>query len=448
MKVAKFGGSSLANAAQIKKVCDIVLSDPERKLVVVSAPGKRFAEDVKVTDMLIELANTVIDQQPSEQALDAICERYQEIADGLEIPGQADFVRADLLHRMSTYEGDTMHFMDNMKASGEDNCARLVTKYLISIGKKARYINPRSAGLVLSEQYGNATVLPQSYDRLRELKKIDGIGIFPGFFGYSLRGDVVTFPRGGSDISGAILAAAVGAEVYENFTDVDYVYAVNPNIVENPRPIKNITYSEMRELSYAGFNVYQEEALLPVYKAGISVCIKNVNNPNCPGTLISATREQGELPVIGVASDDNFSSIYIGKYLMNRELGFGRRVLRIIENEGVSFEHIPSGIDNMSVVVRTAQLTPERRERIVKGIKEQLSADDVEIQDGMTIIMLVGEGMNHNVGVAARATAALSASQTNIEMISQGSSEVSLIFGVRNVDEHRAVEALYREFFE
>lgn len=448
MKVAKFGGTSLADAAQIQKVCDIILSDPERRLIVVSAPGKRFADDIKVTDQLIRLADTFLADGDFAPQLDEIADRYRGIAAELGIPGQAEFVAADLRQRLARYSGDKLRLIDSLKAAGEDNCAKLVAKYLQSRGCRAAYLDPRPAGLLLSGEYGNATVLEESYHNLSKLKRLEGIGIFPGFFGYSLAGDVVTFPRGGSDITGAILAAAVEADVYENFTDVDYVYSVNPKIVKDPRPIRHITYSEMRELSYAGFNVYQEEALLPVFRAGISVNIKNVNNPACPGTLISATREADGSPVIGIASDDDFSCFYISKYLMNREIGFGRKLLTILEHEGVSFEHIPSGIDNMSVIVRSSRLTEEQKTRIAERIRLELHPDDLAVYDGLTIVMLVGEGMKRNIGVAARATSALARADTNIEMISQGSSEVSMVFGIKHTGGDKAVKALYEEFFK
>ncbi|MBR7141990.1 MAG: aspartate kinase [Clostridia bacterium] len=448
MKVAKFGGTSLADAAQIKKVCNIMLSDRQRRFMVVSAPGKRFSEDIKVTDMLIACAEAVKRGESGEPEMEAVAERYISIAQELNVPQAGDKIREDLLALLKGTYADEARLMDTMKAAGEDNCAKLVAAYLNSLGEQATYIHPGQAGLLLTSEFGNAKVIESSYENLAELRKMKGIGVFPGFFGVSEKGEVVTFPRGGSDISGAILAAALRAKVYENFTDVDYVCAVNPKLVENACPIETITYREMRELSYAGFNVYQEEALLPVFRRGIPVNVRNVNNPSCPGTMIVAGREYEELPVVGIASDDDFCSIYVSKYLMNREVGFGRRLLEILENEGVSYEHTPTGIDDLSVVIRENQLTKEKLSRIVNRIKFDLQADDVHVKHHLSLVVIVGEGMRNSVGIAAKATAALAESGVNIEMISQGSSEVSMVFAVSNEDSKRAVITLYNKFFQ
>jgi len=266
MKVCKFGGTSLASAEQIKKVCDIVTSDPERRLVVVSAPGKEFDGDKKVTDMLIETAETFLKTGECEAELTSVVERYRRIVEGLKLGDEITRdIENNLRTRISLGFENNDKFIDRMKAAGEDNSARLVAKYLRSLGYDAHYINPKDAGLFLSDEYGNARVLPQSFKNLSKLKSKSGILIFPGFFGYSLSGEVVTFPRGGSDITGAILAAALEASVYENFTDVDSVFAANPKLIKNPKPISILTYREMRELAYAGFSVLHEETLAPVF---------------------------------------------------------------------------------------------------------------------------------------------------------------------------------------
>lgn len=449
MKVSKFGGSSLANAEQIKKVCDIVTSDRERRLVVVSAPGKRYKEDIKVTDLLISLAEAFIETGSVEVELKAVVDRFREIAKELNLDEEIiSVIEKDLRGRLSVGTGNNAKLMDSLKAAGEDNCAKLVARYLSSKGNEAHYIDPKDVGLLLSDEYGNARVLPESYDNLKTLNSKPGIMIFPGFFGYSADGDVVTFPRGGSDITGSILAAAVKAEVYENFTDVDSVYAANPNIIEDPKAIPVFTYREMRELSYAGFSVLHEETLEPVYRMGIPVCIKNTNNPSAPGTLIVPSRETNNGPVVGIASDIGFCSLYISKYMMNREVGFGRRVLQILEDEELSYEHTPSGIDNISVILREKQFDIVKEERVIKRIKEELAADDIFVTRDKAIAMIVGEGMSHTVGIAVRATGALAKAGINIEMINQGSSEVSVMFGIDASDNIKAVKALYEEFFK
>ncbi|MCX7842279.1 MAG: aspartate kinase [Clostridia bacterium] len=448
MKVAKFGGTSLASAEQIMKVCDIVAADPQRRLVVVSAPGKRYKEDIKVTDLLISLAEKYMEDNSAQKELAAVVDRYRDIARGLDLEEDiVETIADDLRQRLDAWSGNKGKFMDSLKAAGEDNTAKLVAVYLSSKGYNASYINPKDAGMILSDEFGNARVLPESYDRLKQLAEREGIMIFPGFFGYSASGDVVTFPRGGSDITGSILAAAVNAEVYENFTDVDSVYAANPNVIENPKAIPVFTYREMRELSYAGFSVLHEETLEPVYRKGIPVNIKNTNNPKAPGTLIVASRKS-EGPVVGIASDKGFCSVYISKYMMNREIGFGRKVLQILEDEGIPYEHIPSGIDNISVILREKVFNSDAQARVLKRIREELAVDDVAVHRNKALVMVVGEGMTHTVGIAVRATGALAKAGINIEMINQGSSEVSMMFGIDAEDNVKAVKALYAEFFE
>jgi len=448
MKVAKFGGTSLASAEQIRKVCSIITSDPERRLVVVSAPGKRFKEDIKVTDLLIKCAEKYIDCGNAEDEMNAVVERYAEIAGELGLGDEiVKSIEEDLRGRLNSDIDNSSKFMDLLKAAGEDNSAKLVAQYLKSIGVNAQYINPRDAGLFLSDEFGNARVLPQSYDNLKTLRDKEGVLVFPGFFGYSLEGDVVTFPRGGSDITGSILAAAVGADMYENFTDVDSVFVANPNIVKNPKPISVVTYREMRELSYSGFSVLHEETLEPVYRRGIPVCIKNTNNPSSPGTMIVPERKTKNGPVVGIACDNGFCTILVSKYMMNREIGFGRRLLQILEDEKLSYEHVPSGIDNISIILKEKQLNPEIEERIQKRIMDELEVDHVSIERGLSLIMLVGEGMMRTVGIAYRATGAFARAGVNIEVINQGSSEVSMMFGVRAWDAEKAVRSLYEEFF-
>jgi aspartate kinase len=448
MKVSKFGGSSLASAAQIRKVCNIMLSDPERQIIVVSAPGKRSKDDIKVTDMLIACAESYLDKGSADNEVSMIVSRYKDIADELGCHGEIiDLIASDINSRLNTTTGNRAKFIDSLKAAGEDNCARLVAAYLNSAGVEAHYVNPKDAGLLLSNQFGNAQVLPQSYENLKSLRNMPGIKVFPGFFGFSLEGDVVTFSRGGSDITGSILAAAIEADLYENFTDVDSIYSVDPNIITNPHAIRELTYREMRELSYSGFGVFHEEALVPVYRKGIPVRVLNTNNPDAQGTTILLSRSKENGPVVGIASGTGFCSIYISKYLMNREVGFGRKLLQILEEEGLSYEHTPSGIDNISVILKECQFSRAIEERVIKHIKAQLSVDDIAVSRNQALIMVVGEGMQRTVGIAARITGALAKAGINIEMINQGSSEVSMMFGVKEEDNVTAVKAIYKEFF-
>ncbi|MFB5660686.1 aspartate kinase [Alteribacillus sp. HJP-4] len=448
MKVAKFGGSSLASAEQIKKVVDIITSDTDRRIVVVSAPGKRSDEDTKVTDLLIRLGEAQLKNGHAEEELAAVIERYRTITQGLSLNEDiVNTIEDDLRSRLAYQTSNDGQFMDQIKASGEDNNAKVIARYLQSLGINADYVSPEEAGLFVSDTPGNAQILDEAYDHLYKLRERKGILIIPGFFGFSKEGRLVTFPRGGSDITGSIVAAGIKADLYENFTDVDSVYAANPKVVDKPVAIKRMTYREMRELSYAGFAVFHDEALIPAFRKSIPVCVKNTNNPKTSGTMIISKREYSLNPVIGIAADKGFSSIYVRKYLMNREVGFGRRLLQIIEDEGISYEHIPSGIDDTSVILDESQLTPDKEERIIDRIMQELDADDAYFEKGLAMVMLVGEGMHETVGIAARASTALSEKGINIEMINQGSSEVSLAFGIKEKDVNEAIRSMYEEFF-
>lgn len=448
MKIAKFGGSSLSTGQQIKDVCDIVTADPERRIVVVSAPGKRAPGDTKVTDLLIAVAEARIALGSGRQELDRVIERYADIARDLELSAALmDTVVEDLEGRLGAECGEEGLFTDTLKAAGEANCARVVAEYLFSTGVEAHWVDPGEAGMILSDEPANARVLQQSYGQLRALRERPGVTVFPGFYGFTTSGRLVTFPRGGSDITGAILAAAVEAEVYENFTDVDSVFVADPKLVANPRPVQEITYREMRELSYAGFSVFHDEALEPVFHAGIPVAVKNTKNPEATGTCIVPTRLVGESPVIGIAATGGFCSLYLSKYLMNREIGFGRRLLGILEDEAIPFEHTPSGIDNLSVIMRGEFFQQATRERVLRRVRSELEADEISVEDDLALVMVVGEGMRQTVGLAARAAMAFDRAQVNIEMINQGSSEVSMMFGVKACDAAAAVRSLYQEFF-
>ena len=448
MKVVKFGGSSLASGTQVEKVYNIVLSDPNRKIVVVSAPGKRHSDDIKVTDLLISLGEKTLNGTKAEDEFNTIINRYSSIADELGLSHMIiDEIKENLLSIMKQDKKSSVLFIEAMKASGEDNNAKLIAAFFQHRGIEAHYVNPKDAGLFVTDEPGHAQVLPETYENLYQLRDRTGILIVPGFFGYNKAGDVLTFSRSGSDITGSILANGVKAELYENFTDVDAVYAVNPNIVKNPKGISELTYREMRELSYGGFSVFHDEALSPTFQAGIPVNVKNTNNPSAPGTKIVSERENTNGPVVGIASDDGFCSIYIGKYLMNREIGFGRRLLQILEDLNLSYEHLPSGIDDISVILREDQLNEEIEKEVLARIQAELQSDEVKITRHLALIMVVGEGMRRSVGTTARAAKALAEAHINIDMINQGSSEVSMMFGVRAEDEKRAVQALYNEFF-
>ncbi|WP_102027090.1 aspartate kinase [Salirhabdus sp. Marseille-P4669] len=447
MKVAKFGGSSVADATMLRKVADIITSDSERKFIVVSAPGKRNKADIKVTDLFIELGERFYQKDNIDSVRQQILDRFGDILQDLELS-------TELLAEINSGIEDALHNeryarnrIDALKAMGEDTLAKILSAFLQKEGHSASYVNPKEAGIIVSDDPSNAQVLEESYEQLYKLRSRDGILIIPGFFGFTRNGELNTFPRGGSDITGSIVAAGVKASLYENFTDVDSVYCVNPTIVDNPKEITVLTYKEMRELSYAGFSVFHDEALIPAFKARIPVCVKNTNNPTKPGTMIVSEREKKEGTVIGIASSKGFLSLYVSKYLMNREIGFGKNLLQILVDEGISFEHAPSGIDDMSVIIREGQLSPEKEDMIINRIYKELEVDTVTIHRDLAMIMLVGEGMNSTYGVASKATSAFEKSKVNIEMINQGSSEVSMMFGIKAEGMDEAVRSLYKEFF-
>ena len=448
MKVIKFGGSSLANATQLRKVFNIVKSDEKRKIVVVSAPGKRTSEDEKVTDLLIQLATSHIEGNYNEEVLKKILVRYKEICDELALkPEVFELVRVHFENLKDRTDLAPDYLMDAYKASGEDLNARLIASYFNQEGLPAKYVGPREAKLWVSDTPGEARILEESYQELEYLQLTNEVIIFPGFYGVTKEGRVVTFSRGGSDITGSILANAVNAEEYENFTDVDAIYVASPKIVHNPLAIDVLSYTEMRELSYAGFSVFHTEALLPSIKKGIPVHVCNTNNPEAKGTYIMQGKVSSPSVISGIASSPGFVSIYVKKYLMNHEIGFLRKVLTIFEEEGISIEHIPTGIDDATVIIRGEDATDAQLESIVKRFYAELDVDEASFTRGLCLIMLVGEGMVNMVGTTARVASTLARTQINIELYNQGVSEVSMMFGILDQHEKKAIRALYDEFF-
>lgn len=453
MKVCKFGGSSLADAGQLNKVIDIVLADPARQIVVVSAPGKRNSGDTKVTDLLIALAETALKGENTDLAFGAVVERYASIADELQLGSDIiTTIENDLKGRLAECSKlQPAEFMDLLKASGEDNNAKLVSVAFQKRGRKAVYADPKVTGMVLKGDFGDATLDESSYDMLsKSLADIDGIIIYPGFFGYTAEGKVATFPRGGSDITGSILAAAVCADVYENFTDVDSVYPCDPRIVaevKDKEGIATMTYREMRELAYAGFGVFADEAVIPAVRARIPINIRNTNRPSEPGTMIQQSRRVVPGSVVGIASADGFANVFVEKYLLNREIGYGRKLLQILEENGISYEHMPSGVDTVCVILKEQYLANGVEQKIVREIKNQLKPDFVHIEHDLTMLMVVGEGMCNTPGMFAKICAALGDKGISMQMVNSGSSEVSFMVGIRRKDRDVAVRALYKAFF-
>ncbi|WP_207941438.1 aspartate kinase [Enterococcus sp. DIV2402] len=449
MKVAKFGGSSLASSEQLKKVINIIKADSARRFIVVSAPGKRYSEDIKVTDLLVKLYQKRLADENTDAVIQAIFERYQEIGTAFGINEETlKQIHKDLESLVDMPVENNPHFYDTVLASGEDNNAKLIAGILQAEGLAARYVNPKELGMIVSDEPQNARILTKSYTAIYQWRNSEEILVVPGFFGYTENGDVCTFSRGGSDISGAIVAAGLKVDLYENFTDVDGIFAAHPGYIHQPESITQLTYREMRELAYAGFSVFHEEALMPSYRAKIPVVIKNTNNPSHPGTLITNERSDLENPVVGIASDEGFSMIYISKYLMNREVGFTLRVLQIFKEFGLNYEHMPSGIDDISVILRASQLNPYLEEELLRKIAYEIDPDELRITHDLSMVVVVGEGMKHRVGTMAESAAALARKKISIDMINQGSSEVSIMFGIHKDRERDAIRTLYYTFFE
>ena len=433
IKIAKFGGTSLAGTDQFVKVKEILLADESRVIAVPSAPGKRDAGDTKVTDMLIgcfEKASSGADFGPD---LDAVAARFESIKEGLG----AD---ADIASEMKKISEDMKNGAseDYVKSRGEYLSGILLSAYLgwkfvdsadvIKFNERNELDAQKTYALIKDECSGQKSVLP-------------------GFYGSAPDGSIITFSRGGSDITGSLAAAAMDADVYENWTDVSGFYMTDPRVIKGVRHIEQISYEELRELSYMGAGVLHENAIFPVRQKKIPVNIKNTNSPEDAGTMIVAKQNliMHDMPITGIAGKKGFSVINIYKESMNSELGFARRILSVLEDNGVSFEHMPTGIDTISVVVADEYLKG-KEEMVINGIKQAVQPDEIDIIPDMALIATCGHGMVHHEGTAARLFGALAAEGVNIRMIDQGSSELNIIVGIENVDYEKAIAAIYNGF--
>ncbi|MEB6060061.1 aspartate kinase [Staphylococcus pseudoxylosus] len=444
MKVAKFGGSSVSTADQIKKVLNIVNSDEDRKIIIVSAPGKRHKEDVKTTDLLIRLYEKVIDHLDYISKKEEIIQRYADIIYELDMSDNLlTTIDQTLENFIATLKDKPSRLLDALLSCGENFNAQLIAEYNNSQGIPTRYISPGEAGIQVTDLPQNAQILDQSYEALYNLRAYDEKLIVPGFFGVSRQNYIVTFPRGGSDITGAIVARGVRADLYENFTDVSGIFRANPTIVKNPEVIDEITYREMRELSYAGFGVFHDEALQPLHKDRIPVVIKNTNRPNDTGTFIRHDREINSSNIVsGISCDKGFTVLNIKKYLMNRQVGFTRKILGVLEDYNISFDHMPSGIDSISIIMRSKEIH-NREELVLNDIRDKCDVDELSVEHDLAILMIVGEGMHRIVGTANTITHALAESKINLKMMNQGASEISIMFGIDVADADKAVKSTY-----
>lgn len=433
-KVVKFGGSSLADAKQFQKVAEIVLQDPSRRFVVASAPGKRFVEDVKVTDMLYNCYELASEGEEFEEQFQSIKDRYNGIIEEL---GIEDF---SLEKDFEMIKGAFSHMAgrDYAASRGEYLNSKVLAKYLgFDFIDASKYI--------FFDDRGNFDWDKTSEKLAPKLEKTE-YAVIPGFYGSMPNGTIKTFSRGGSDVTGSIVARAAKAKLYENWTDVSGFLICDPRIINNPIPINTITYAELRELAYMGATVLHEDAIFPVRAAGIPVNIKNTNCPKDRGTMIvSETAEPCEHIITGIAGKKGMSVINIEKDKMNSEVGFGRNVLRALEKSNVSFEHMPSGVDTMSVVIQTDALTGKET-IILDEIRSRVHPDQLFIESNLALLAVVGRGMKSARGTAAILFTALANARVNVKMIDQGSSELNIIIGVAEEDFEVAMRAIYNAF--
>lgn len=434
VKAVKFGGSSLASAEQFKKVKNIILSEEERRFVVPSAPGKRFSDDIKVTDLLYRCHGEAKVGMDFTHTLDTIKSRYEEIIKGLDLDLSLDDEIAVIAENLK--KGTSI---DYIASRGE---------YLngIVLAKCLGYEFIDSAEVILFDENGKFISEETNEKLSARLSTMDN-AVLPGFYGSMPNGEVKTFSRGGSDVTGAILARAIRADVYENWTDVSGFLAADPRIVENPEVIEVITYKELRELSYMGAGVLHESVIFPVRKEGIPVNIRNTNAPEDKGTMIvESTCHVPGHTITGIAGKKGFASVNIDKDKMNSEVGFGRKVLEVFENNGISFEHMPSGIDTMTVFVNMEQFIP-KEQLVLSQLHQAVHPDSIELEADLALIAVVGRGMKNSTGCASKIFKALAEANVNIKMIDQGSSEMNIIVGVRNSDFNNAIKAIYKAFF-
>ena len=434
VKALKFGGSSLADAEQFKKVASIVKAEDSRRYVVVSAPGKRFDGDTKITDMLYEAYGIADAGEDATEIFAKIRGRFESIISGLalDLDLSKDFDK--IFNAFQHHPG-----RDYAASRGEYLNAKIFAAYIgYDFVDAAKYIFFKDNGTFDAERTNEA--LSEALSRHER-------AVLPGFYGSMPNGTVKTFSRGGSDITGSIVARAVKADLYENWTDVSGFLMADPRLVKNPKPIDEITYRELRELSYMGAGVLHEDAIFPVRAAGISINIKNTNRPEDKGTMIVPHSEyyNYETVITGIAGKKGLSVINIEKDMMNSEIGFGRKVLEVLEEHNVSFEHLPSGIDTMGIVVSDAELG-DKTDAIIKDITKEVAPDHIGVEDGLALIAVVGRGMISAKGTAGRVFRAIASKGVNIRMIDQGSSEINIIIGVDETDYIRAIEAIYEEF--
>ena len=437
IKVCKFGGTSMADGMTMRRVKDIFESDPERRYIVVSAPGKRFSGDIKVTDLLYETHKEVEETGSCGEAFEKICARFSGIVQELKIDLDIESILQETKKAIEEEKS-----ADFAASRGEYLSGRIMAALL-----NIPFIDARD---VIKFDASGKLESARSFELLARALSGKPKALVTGFYGEGADGKVKTFSRGGSDISGAIVARAAGAALYENWTDVSGFLACDPRIVENPVPIRSLSYKELRELSYMGANVLHSESIFPVREADIPIRIKNTFRPEDEGTDIVPTSRYvySGRRVTGIAGKKNFTVIFLEKSLMNEEIGFTYKTLAVFMKHGVSFEHIPTGIDTMSFVIDSDELKGGLLEEVCDEIREAVEPDSLRVINDIALIAVVGHGMTRSVGVSARLFEAIARAGVNVRMIDQGSSELNIIVGVDNENYDRTMKAVYEEFFE
>jgi aspartate kinase len=435
IKVAKFGGSSVADAIQFKKTKEIIMSDKERRYIVVSAPGKRFEGDTKITDVLYLCKAHIEHNLHYEQLFQVVIDRYMSFKVNLGIDVDLESEFDTIKKNLHGGAGEAY-----IASRGEYLNAVIMASYLgFDLVDTMELIKFDESGRVMLKETDKALK--------EELSKHER-AVMPGFYGSNNGGEIVTFSRGGSDVTGSLIARAVKADVYENWTDVSGFMMADPRIVDNPEPISHISYKELRELSYMGATVLHEDAIYPAKMANIPINIRNTNEPHDVGTLITAEPAKDSNKIItGIAGNKDFTVIALYKNLLATEKGYIRKVLNILEDYDISCEHVPSGIDSVSIVISNDQLKG-KTERVIKDIQNQLEPDSIDVLDEMALIATVGCGMSQRTGVSAKLFTALAESHVNIRMIQQGSSEMNIIVGVENKQFETAIRAIYKAFMD
>jgi aspartate kinase len=433
--VCKFGGSSVADAGQFKKIKDILAENPQRQIVVVSAPGKRNPEETKLTDLFYSTYDLALKKVDFTSPFALIQERFAEIAGDLSIK---EGVSKDLEELALQLKNEPESISEDYLVSrGEFLNAKLMAQYL-----GAEFID----AFDLIEFDSMHRVSAESYAEIsKKLNATNGLVVVPGFYGRNHQGILKTFSRGGSDISGAILAHAIDAEIYENWTDVSGLLMADPRIVDKPKPMEYVSYREIRELAYSGANVFHDEAIAPCRRKNIRVNIRNTNRPQDKGTIIGPVPEKPSGVITGVAGRRDFAMVYMEKDMMNKEKGFGRRILEVFEAHNISWEHAPTGIDSMSIVVDQAELD-ERHDELLEELQRMMEPDEIKVIRDIALLATVGHGMTHRIGVAAQMFGVLAEEKINVRVIDQGSSEINIIAGIDNDDYEKAIQAIYRSF--